>query len=66
MRSMIISEILKDENKTQGSTVIQKAIKLAEKCLEYHNFNTPMEILSAFYSPTLTDTDKSKLWEVCY
>ena len=61
---MIITEITREENKMQASLLVQKAIKIAEKCLEYNNFNTPMEILSALFSPVMIELEKSRLWEV--
>ena len=62
----MIQELLSAESRSQSTTLIKKAIKLASVCIEEHNYNFAMEILSALYTPEMFTKDKIKAWEVYF
>lgn len=59
--SLVASEILKHQSPSARATVIEKWSAVAEVCRNLHNFNSVLEITSAFMSSSIYRLKKT--WE---
>lgn len=59
--SLVASEILKHQSPSARATVIEKWVAVAEVCRNLHNFNSVLEISSAFMSSSIYRLKKT--WE---
>ena len=64
MRELFIDELSKEDSIKVCARMIKRAVKLAHLCISFNNFNTPMEILSALFSPVMLSQEKAHSWEV--
>lgn len=59
--SLVASEILKHQSPSTRATVVEKWAAVAEVCRDLHNFNSVLEIISAFMSSSIYRLKKT--WE---
>ncbi|EDO42005.1 predicted protein, partial [Nematostella vectensis] len=59
--ALVASEILKRQSPSARATVIEKWASVAEVCRNLHNFNSVLEITSAFMTSSVFRLKKT--WE---
>lgn len=59
--SLVASEILKHQSPSTRATVVEKWAAVAVVCRDLHNFNSVLEIISAFMSSSIYRLKKT--WE---
>lgn len=63
MKHYFLLELIKDQSLKSACSAAKKAIQIAQICISYHNYSTPMQIIAALFAPSMIGPSREKVWE---